>query len=160
MEEDGAIEDEGLVLGNTEEDGAIEGGKEGIVLGDTEEDGAIEGGGEGLVVIDENAEVDSDTEEDGAIEGGGEGLVVIDGNTEVDGELLFVSVGEELGAVLLDGAFEATTTMTIGSTTGSPESNDPMIIADIATKTNIRKRRNLILRCFHQGRGGSTGSPM
>ena len=153
------------MLGDTEEDGAIEGGKEGIVLGDTEEDGAIEGGGEGLVVIDENAEVDGDTEEDGAIEGGGEGLVVIDGNAEVDGELLFVSVGEELGAVLLDEAFEATTTMTIGSATGSAtipseERDKPLVIADIATMTNIRQRRNLILRCFHHGRGGSIGVPM
>ena len=74
-----------------------------------------------------------------------------------------MSVGEELDAVLLDGAFEATTTMTIVSATGSAtipseESNDPMMIADIATMANIRERRNLILRCFHHGRGGASGS--
>ena len=100
-----------------------------------------------------------DTEEDGAIEGGGEGLVVIDGNAEVDRALLFLNVGEELGAVLLDGAFEATTTMTIGSVP-SDERDKPLVIADIATMANIRQRRNLILRCFHHGRGGSIGSPM
>ena len=50
MEEDGAIEGEGLVLGDTEEDGAIEGGGEGRMLGATEEDGAVEGGEEWLVL--------------------------------------------------------------------------------------------------------------
>jgi len=76
-----------------------------------------------------------------------------DGNTEVDGALL--------ENALIDGAFVLVNTIATGSAVVIfNESNDPMMIANIATMTNIRQRRNLILCCFHQGRGGLIGSPM
>ena len=86
----------------------------------------------------------------------------MDGNADVEGALLLVSVGNELGlmvevsvgkelglmvgnelgVVLLDRAFEATTTMTKGSVTvSSDESRDPMIIDDIATIIKIAQSR-------------------
>jgi len=77
------------------------------------------------------------------------------GAIDCDGKLL----GMWVGKVLPDGASEATTTIATGDTTvPSDESSEPIIIADIATMTKIKQRRNLILGCFHQRGGGSGGS--